>query len=44
MDRIRWQKISEALAHQEHDADIAANKARWETRGIPQPPEPRSVR
>jgi len=29
MSRIRWQKISEALARQGHQVDIATNESRW---------------
>src|SRR5579871_6358695 len=35
MSRIRWQKISEALARQGHEVDIATNESRWEQDGTP---------
>lgn len=35
MGRIRWQKMSEALARQGHNVDMATNEALWETTQTP---------
>lgn len=41
MSRIRWQKISEALARQGHEVDIATNESRWEQDTTPVAMAPR---
>src|SRR6476660_9452027 len=41
MSRIRWQKISEALARQGHYVDIATNEPHWEQDRTPVAMAPR---